>query len=69
MRKHLACVAFVLVAAGAFAAPPETRRVLVLYDECTDLPSDAYLPRLRDYLRAKYADKKMFVGFATTLSA
>ncbi len=91
-------LALIFFATAALAASHETQRVVVIYDERTDLPglaafdktlvralaagspkpveiyreemdlsrvgSDAYLPRLRDHLRAKYADKKIDVAIA-----
>jgi signal transduction histidine kinase len=95
---RLTCAALLLWIGGALPASAEPRRVVLLYDERTDLPglavldaslarkltsgapdsvelyreamdlsrfgSDGYLLRLRDHLRAKYADRKIDVAVA-----
>ena len=101
-QRRIVCAVFLIccaaVSAAAETAAAETRRVVLVYDERTDLPglasldaslvqsltsgqegsvevyrepmdlsrfgSDTYLPLLRDYLRAKYAAKKIDVVVA-----
>ena len=91
--RGVVCAAFLICIAAVPSAAPEARRVVLLYDERTDLPglaildaslvqsltsgsaesievyreamdlsrfgSDTYLDVLSDYLRAKYAAKKI----------
>ena len=96
--RQVVCAAFLICLAAIPSAASEVRRVVIVYDERTDLPglrildaslvqaltsgsegsievyrealdlsrldSPTYLPQLRDFLRAKYAAKKIDVVVA-----